>query len=82
MRLLIVYSGFALLTACCMPTATGSNCLPLKPWSTAEQLEAANDLGGIPADHAIQGMFEDYRSLRRATKACQRVAGSHNNNGV
>jgi hypothetical protein len=61
-----------LLTACSDPAAVAQNaCPPIKPYSTAEQQKAAEELLKLPPGSMLGQMIVDYGSERARLRACR-----------
>ena len=59
------------LTSC----ATGSSeivvCPPIIEYTEAFQMEAAEELAGLPSDSAVLVLVQDYGQLRDRVRACK-----------
>ena len=61
-----------LLSACSDPAAVAQNaCPPIKPYSTAEQQQAAAELLALPPGSMVGQMIVDYGAERGRLRACR-----------
>ena len=61
-----------LLPACTDPAAVAQNaCPPIKPYSTAEQQQAAAELLELPPGSMLGQMIVDYGAERARLRACR-----------
>lgn len=60
-----------LLAMCATMPATKTVCLPLKPYTAAEQDQASAELQALPPGSFITQMVGDYGAMRAADRACQ-----------
>lgn len=61
-----------LLSACSNPIPVAQNaCPPIKPYSTAEQQQAAAELLRLPPGSMVGQMIVDYGSERARLRACR-----------
>lgn len=75
MRHLVILAGLCLMLAACagsLVTATPV-CLPLKPYTAAEQAAQGASLAKLPADDPLVGLVLDYGAMRDADRACQQA---------
>ncbi len=57
--------------SCATTSAGPAVCLPLKPYTAAQQAQIAADLAALPpAATALPGLVEDYEAMRDADRAC------------
>lgn len=68
-RLLLAALGLA-LAACAHAPAVQTICLPLKPYTAAEQLALAGALASLPETSPLVGAMADYGAMRAADRAC------------
>jgi hypothetical protein len=62
------------LTGCATRAAPAAVCLPLKPYTPAEQTEAARELAVAQQFPEITAMLGDYIIMRDADRACLKTA--------
>ena len=66
-----------LLAACADPAAVAQNaCPPIKPYTTAEQQRAADELLKLPPGSMLGQMIVDYGRERAMLRACDAAGNS------
>jgi len=66
-----------LLAACADPAAVARNtCPPIKPYTTAEQQRAADELLKLPPGSMLGQMIVDYGRERAMLRACDAAGNS------
>lgn len=69
-RFTAVASFAAVILAGCATPGTKTVCLPLTPYTPAQQTQAAAELGALPAGSVVGRMIADYGKMRDADRAC------------
>ena len=69
-RCLLALPLCGLLACCAAILGTKTVCLPLKPYTPAEQVQAAAELQALPTPSVVAQMIGDYGEMRAADRAC------------
>ncbi len=64
----------ASLAACATGPAVKTACLPLKPYTAAEQAQWASELMALPPGAMLMRISLDYVAMRDADRACLKAA--------
>lgn len=65
-------AALAEVAACKTVPAVTTTCLPLKPYTAADQQQLAAEVASLPPGSALARAMADYAAMRDADRACQR----------